>query len=320
MDLLVNELSIHEQFHDVNDMGNAFLQLVKMRSVARGYKREIKCTQHIYSCKPNPDVELLRAINQIPEQNLKRAILSWLTGHGPFWDDTPEHSANDYLDYEGEIVTETAVGEAAFRNLNDRNCGLISVAPSDWTINPVHVCWRRQDVDPVITQVGNWWDPQELDHELERWRLPLTSWEGLKDFCISQFTGLTFFEESFTPLIKLPFSKSATRRIQDLLRVLNSISQEYDAQGNRTKEGHGIYHDFFTGNKGWFSDSSDTEKRKFREELQFTDRELQIYKRSCPWHGKINNYTMPLRIHFSWPSKGSGSLCVAYIGPKLTMH
>jgi len=237
MDLLVNELSIHEQFHDADDLERAFIQLIKMRSIARGYKREIKCTQHIYNCKPIPGVELLPAISQVSTQNLRRIILGWLTRYGPFWDDAQEHSANDYLEYDGEIVTETAIEESAFRNLNGRDCGLISVAPSDWTINPVHVCWRRQDDDTVITQVGNWWDPQEL----EQWNFPLTSWEELEDFCVLRFTELIFFEKSFNPLIKFPFSKSATRKIQDLLHILNSIAQEYDAQGNRTENGHSPY-------------------------------------------------------------------------------
>ena len=303
MDLIVNDQSIHEQFHNLTDLQRAFKQLSEMRRVAKNYRREIKCSRIIYQCKPMPRVKLLPAIDQIPDHNLRRAILSWLTRNGPFWEDDQEHSRSDWLEFKDElIVTDTGIGEAAFRVFHGGDCGLITVCPSDWTHNPIQVIWRQGEdtTDTKIAPIDNWWIPHELEDDLARMSLPIGSWGELAKFSVSRFDGLMFFEESFAPLLELPFSKSASDRIQKLLDILNSLVRAYDADGSRTGEGHRIYGDYFTGGRAWFSDSSDSEKRQFREELRFSDQNLQIHGLSCTWHGKIN-YTMPIRMHFSWP-------------------
>ncbi|MCY3630105.1 MAG: hypothetical protein F4065_03915 [Rhodothermaceae bacterium] len=322
MDLIINDLSIHEQFHDRIELQRSFKQLTEMRQVAEKYQRDIKCSQSIFRSKPVPNVELVPAINRIPDLNLKRAILSWLTRNGPFWEEDQEHSRNDWLEYKDElIVTETGIGEAAFRVLHGRYCGLISVCPSKWTYNPIQITWKRDEkgLDTKDASINNWWIPRELDDDLARMSSPIGSWRELAEFSRSRFDGLTFFEESFAPLFRLPFSKSASDRIQRLLNILHSLVRAYDADGNRTGEGHRIYDDYFTGGRAWFSDSSDSEKRQFREELRFSDRNLQIRRLSCTWHGKIN-YTMPIRLHFSWPIQAGKPLYVVYIGPKKTIR
>ena len=50
-----------------------------------------------------------------------------MTKSGPFWDDLRNHGADDWLECKGKLVTDTAVGEAAFRTLHDSGCGLVSV-------------------------------------------------------------------------------------------------------------------------------------------------------------------------------------------------
>ncbi len=93
----------------------------------------------------------------------------------------------------------------------------------------------------------------------------------------------------------------------------------HNSKGNLTKLGHQIYEDFFKGDRAKFSNSSVTEQYKFRKELTFIDRQLDIINGLfCPWHGKVN-YTTPIRIHFSWPIQSGQNLYVVYIGPKLTM-
>ena len=322
MDLLINDLSIHEQFHDLTALQRAFTQLIKMRRVAQNFRREVRCARSMDRCKPMPGVELLPAINKIPEVNLKRAILSWLTRNGPFWEEYQEHSGSDWLECKDElIVTDTGVGEAAFRVLSGGECGLITICPSNWTYNPVQVTWQRniEATDATVASVDNWWIPHELENDLSRMGLPISSWHELSEFSKSRFDSLTFFEKSFGPLLKLPFSKSTSDRIIKLLTILDSLVQAYDANGNRTDEGHRIYSEFFIGERACFSDSSDSEKRRFRKELKFSDRTLQISGLPCTWHGKIN-YTTPIRMHFSWPIQAQKPLYIAYVGPKKTMR
>jgi len=267
-----------------------------------------------------PDAELLETINRIPDKNLKRTILSWLCNYGPFWEDAREHGSNDWFECNDEIiVTDSAVGEVASRILHGGDCGLITVSPSRWTYSPIHVTSRATEPNhSQLVCVKNWWVPQELKLDLEKSRPAHNSWHELAEFFELRFNALIFFEESFNALFNLPFSKTVSKNIEKLLYVLNSFVNAYDSEGKRTHEGHQIYTDFFMGARAKFSDSSDSEKRKFRRELSFSDRSLGINGLSCPWHGKINN-TIPIRIHFSWPPRAKENLYVAYIGPKLTM-
>jgi len=267
-----------------------------------------------------PEAGLSETINKIPDNNLKRATLSWLYKSGPFWEDTREHSSNDWFECNDEIiVTDSAVGEAASQILHGSDCGFIIVSPSRWMYSPIPVTFRvTEPKHSQLVCVKNWWVPQELKLDLEKSRPPHNSWHELAKFCKLRFDSLNFFKESFDMLYKLPFSKTVSKNIEKLLTVLNSLVNAYDSEGNRTNEGHQIINDFFTGAKPKFSDSSDSEKRKYRRELSFSDRCLSIYELSCPWHGKINN-TIPIRIHFSWPHRSKEKLYVAYIGPKLTM-
>jgi hypothetical protein len=100
-----------------------------------------------------------------------------------------------------------------------------------------------------------------------------------------------------------------------LLQVLHELRNAVDESGERTTEGQEIYQRHFTGDKAWFSDSSDTEKRDFRHDLTFDSPsgDKQIF---CPWHGKVK--TLQLRVHFTWPVSADEPFVVAYVGPKIT--
>ena len=90
-----------------------------------------------------------------------------------------------------------------------------------------------------------------------------------------------------------------------------------NAKGERTAEGHEIYQRHFAGQRAWFSDSSDTEKRDFQNDLTFLLNDGTSLL--CSWHGKVN-YHIPLRIHFSWPVTAVDPLYIVYVGPKLTLR
>ncbi|MCY4234627.1 MAG: hypothetical protein OXE59_12930 [Bacteroidetes bacterium] len=320
MDLLLNDLSIHEQFHDFGELQRAFGQLIIMHRIAKKYGIDVRSSYYILHCNPMPNRGLSEAINKISDVNLKRAILSWLYKNGPFWEDTQEHHRNDWLECKDEtIVTDSSVGEAAYQILHGGDCGLITLAPSNWTYSPVHVTFRTVEPDnSELLTVKNWWVPQELEDDLEKIRHPHRSWRELAEFCTSRFDSLIFFEDSFDPLSSYPFSKPVSSNIEKLLSILDSLVKAHGSKGNRTSKGNRIYRDSFTGARSKFSDSSDTEKRNFRKELTFSDPQLGIHELFCPWHGKIN-YKPPIRIHCSWPIQSGQSLYVVYIGPKLTM-
>ena len=317
MDLFANDLSIHRQFHDVPTFRTAIAGLMEMRNVARRFGRDVYCNSGLLNSQPIPDLPMRQAVQQLLA-NERRALLGWLTRGGPFWDELRQHGFDDWLECRGELVTDSAVGEAAYRTLHGVHCGLASVTPSEWDYSPVEVRWCRDDegfADKSATLM-NWRDAAALEERLQDAAPPIRSWVDLQSVSAMRFRSLTFAGNCFDPLAGVPFTKSAADRILVLLEILDRSARAFDADGNRTPEGNQLYQDHFTGDRALFSDSSDPEKRDFRNELTFPHPASPGNSLFCTWHGKERRLT--LRLHFSWPIRSGEPVYVVYAGPKLT--
>ena len=317
VDLFANDLSIYRQYHDVHTFRTAVAGLMAMRNVARRFGRDIHCSRGLASIEPIPDIPMQKVVQQLVV-NERRALMAWLRQVGPFWDDIRRHGANDYLECLGDIVTDTAVGEAAYRNLHGVKSGLISASPSDWTLSPIEVTWNREaeGQDNLRAVLENWWDTEALTERLQEEAPPILSWIDLRNTARIRFRSLTFTKQSFEPLLGVPFAKSGAERIVVLLDILDRFARAFDADGARTAEGNQIYRDYFTGDRSLFSDSSEREKRKFSEELTFPHPDNPEESLLCTWHGKERHLT--LRLHFSWPVRSGEPVYIVYVGPKLT--
>ena len=318
MDLLANELSVHEQFRDLNEFRDALSRLMAVRATAKRFDREIQCHRAFLNTKPIPDVPIPQAIGNLGVESQRRAVMSWLSRSGPFWDDVRRHGEDDWLECDNILVTDTAVGEAAFRSLAGEQCGLVSLTPSSWCYSPLEVTWIRQ-TDGLANrnaEVENWWSKEALEAALLERAPPLGSWDDLCEASQSRFESLRFSDDCFRPLAGVPFAKSAADRIVVLLDVLDRFARAFDGAGARTAEGHRIYADYFTGERALFSDSSDSEKQRFESELTFIHPDDPSSTLPCTWHGKASHLT--LRVHFSWPVEAKVPVYVVYAGPKIT--
>lgn len=246
----------------------------------------------------------------------RRALLLWLTRLGPFWEDARVHSPDDFLECNGKVVTDTAVGEAAFCCFQGLERHLVSVTPSTWEFTPVPVEWITDSGARKTVDVANHWRPATAQAALEAAPTPIASWQDLESICHGRCRNLTFLPGSFQYLLAYPFAPGAAQRILILLDTLDRFRSCFDERGQRTPEGHRLYQDHFTGGKAWFSDSSTTEKREFRAKLTFPHPTQPGQLLLCTWHGKVK--TPQLRIHFTWPVAADQPLYVAYVGPKIT--
>ena len=318
MELLANDLSVHEQFHDMAGFRDALLRLMTMRGAARLYGREVHCHSTFLNAKPMPGIPMQQAIGSLGVENERRAMMIWLTRAGPFWDDVRRHDGDDWLECNDEVVTDTAVGEAAYRTLHGVDCGLISVSPSAWSYAPIEVTWLREaeGLENRNAALENWWTAEALAEALRHRLPPICSWDEFCEASRYRFERLTFLEDCFAPLAGVPFAKSAADRFIVLLDVLNRFARAFDEGGARNAEGHRIYRDHFTGCRALFSDSSDSEKRDFRREMTFPHPEDREGLMFCTWHGKVSHLT--LRLHFSWPIEAGKPVYVVYAGPKIT--
>ena len=214
-------------------------------------------------------------------------------------------------------MTDTAIGEAAYRTLHDLECGLVSFTPSDWNYSPIMVIWRREaELDDKTATLENWWDADTLDDSLRSAAPLIQTWDDLREASALRFESLTFSRDCFEPLAGVPFAKSAAERFLVLLNILERLSLAFDASGSRSPEGHRIYRDHFTGDNALFSDSSDTEKNRFRNESTFSHPNAAGPSLFCTWHGKVR--LGMLRLHYSWSGKAGEPIYVVYTGPKIT--
>lgn len=287
-----------------------------IRATAHRYGREVHCNRALLAAHAQPGVPLQRTLGRLP-QNERRAAIGWMTKSGPFWDDLRRHSDDDWLECGGDVVTDTAVGEAAFRALHNTDCGLISVTPSEWEYSPVEVLWRREGLADRSTNLGNWWDDDELERKLQEAPPPIRSWEELRVLSYTRFRALTFADDCFMPLAGVPFALSAVDRMLALFDILDRFARAFDAAGRRTSEGHAIYRHYFTGGtNALFSDSSDREKRRFRSEMTFHHPYEPGEFLFCTWHGKVR--APMLRMHYWWSGRAGDPVYVVYAGPKIT--
>ena len=317
MDILVNDLSIHGQFQTIPEFHRAFGRLMGLREVARRYGREAYCHRMFVDARPAPGMTMQQALQGIGHNEL-RAAMSWMTRGGPFWDEPRRHGDDDWLECRGEIVTDTAVGEAAFRALHGAECGLLSVTPSNWNYSPLDVVWRRDENDPGdrTATLENWWDKAPLEAGLRKAAPPIRSWVDLSVAAAARFKRLTFAPDCFDPLGGIPFSDSATERFLVLFDILDSLAQAFDKDGKRTPEGHKLHQNHFRGRHALFSDSSTSEKNDFRDELTFPHPNDPAEHLFCTRHGKIRHMT--LRLHYSWSGRAGEPVFVVYAGPKIT--
>ena len=194
MEILANDLSIHEQFRDIAAFRKALSRLMAMRGAARRFGREVYCHGALLIASPMPGVPMQQAVGRLAVEGERRAVMAWLTRAGPFWDDLRQHCADDYIECQGDVVTESAVAEAAYRTLHDVECGLVSVTPSDWDYSPIDVTWRREfeGLKDRSTALQNWWSAPTLEDGLRALAPPIQSWGTLREVSASRFENLTF--------------------------------------------------------------------------------------------------------------------------------
>lgn len=321
MDFIVNDLSVEEQYAGVYDFEQAISQMMTIRHMTRRFGCDLFCHRNLLQAKVTPTMTLHDIVQQLGD-NKRSAIMPWLSKYGPFWDIEGNPASKEYFECSGRFVTDTAVGECAFRCLKGIESGLASFVPSNWEFSPVTVSHIIDDQHKEPVDLRNFWNLDELERFLEDQPPPIRNWQQLERAARTRFTSVFFSENAFAHLAGHPFSRSAAERLRVIFNILNQFKQSFDENGRRTQEGHRIYQEFFTGKKGnggrgaLFSPSSDQEEHDFENDLTFPHPEIPTATLFCPWHGKVQ--TPQMRVHFSWPVRANETLYIVYVGPKIT--
>jgi len=251
----------------------------------------------------------------------RRALLRWLDKEGPHWDTDSHHSPDEYFVCDSrqadEVVTESAVAEVAHLNSMGIPSALISVAPSDWCIIPLEVSLLDDGgTKQYSVAISNYWNAESVTQVLRNIAPPPASWSEFDSLARQRFGNIRFAGDWLRPVRHRPIEKAAVSATFRLLEILNELRHQIEVQGRSPAEARSDYERFFRRSGGMFSDSSSSEKQRFRARLTFNDPDHLGNDLFCPWHGKIRRLTW--RLHFSSPLSSSSPLCVVYLGPKLT--
>jgi len=315
VDLLINDLSLHGQFPDLAAFRDSIRRVMLIREISRRHMRALYCPRGFANGQVTAGERMPAAVKALPLDE-QRAVMAWLCQGGPFWDDDRQHDGGDWYECAGEIVTDTAVGEAAHCLLHGIERRLVSLQPSNFVYDPVPVERVFADDNRAHVDVRNYWEPAMVEACLASAPPALVSWTALGELSVLRFEHLNFAANAFEPLRTQPFKQGVAERILVRLEALHRLKQCFDENGSRTEDGHALYQQHFTGDQGWFSDSSDAEKEKFKSELTFPHPDAHGVSLFCTWHGKVNS--PQYRIHFSWPVTATSPVYVVYVGPKIT--
>ena len=319
MELLLNDLSLHGQFRSARDFEESIGRVMEMREIARSFGRDVSCPRSaLFAPRVVGDMPMRQAINSLG-RSAQSALTAWLTQEGPFIEDTLRHRGFDYLAFgdEDEVVTDTAVGEAAYCRTYGEDIRLVSLAPSTWNFSPVPVVWHKSRGRYVAVDIENYWERESLQRSLESAPAPMRTWRDLEGIVRTRYTALTFSDDAFEPILRNPFVPGAAKKINQILGVLHELKHSFDAQGRLTNEGQELHDKHFIGDKALISDSSDTDKARFGKELTFRNPSSPNEYLFCPMHGKVNS-SVPIRVHYHWPIKADAPVYVVYVGRKIT--
>jgi len=314
MEIFVNELSLHSQFSTPSEFLVALKDILLCRAIAEKYTHVIYCPRSISQRPATATMTFQQAVQHSRNPDIIRTITRWLDKHGPFWDDTRMHPADEWFDYEQQVVTDYTLGEAAYRMMNNIDVALVSFQPSMFIHTPLTVFWKISETTIYPVKLINFWLYNIFEQHCLTYHSPVTSWQGLTKHLQSKYTHLTFLDSINDGLIGEPFNLTIAKQIETLIGVLDKLKTCFDSSGSMTDEGHKIIQDFFHGDRAKFSDESESNKHKFRDEMTFKEPNGEPV--FCPYHGKIN-YRF-FRIHFSWPIRYEDPTYIAYIGPKIT--
>ena len=316
MDLILNDLSIHKQFANVDEFRDAIRRVHRMREIARRFSRELHCHRETVNRMVNPTASVHRQIQSAFTREEKRSLMTWLTKQGPFWNEVPRHDPGEWFECDGNVVTETALAEAAYSSMTGIDHGVVSLTPSAYEYTPISILWVHDELSQTNVDVSNFWESHRLETALRDAEPPIESWRQLEWVSRNRFERLTFDRDCFNDLEGRPFNVAASKAIVGRLEVLERLVGLLDDAGRETPAFRKLFELNFLGEKARFSDSSDTEKSQFRTQLTFRHPSLPRESLFCPMHGKVNQ--LLLRIHFSWPIRADRNLFVVYVGRKIT--
>lgn len=312
----VNELALAEACAAADPEPAPLLALLEGRHRYPALASALFCAGAILTTRVREGV-LLRDLGQRLPRDQRQLFFSWTGKQGPFIDDDRQPAELDLFVFgKDEIeVTDLGLGEAARRILASQTAGVLSLVEdptSRYSTDPLVVVQGLRDDAHNHVHVPNFLDHATLAKAVQADGPDPTSWAEALAQARERFDRLLIGDHCETVLSRETFRPHQSRRVSELLAVLQSLMGAMDHGGKLSPEGQALLADHFVGETAWFSRESASNERT-PEQYTFPD-PAGPGRLTCFWHGKIRSDA--LRMHFEWPpADPAGRLRVAYIGP-----
>lgn len=316
----MNELSLHGQYANERDFRQSFNLILACGQEIENHGHSCYYSGQLNTREVMPRLDLRQVLKKTRDRDFIQQVANLFSARGRFWSENRRHLADDYFEYQNEVVTDTALAEAAWRVANQQDCYTVSFKPSNFCHSPLSVIWYQSEGNWSI-EVQNFWEVVTLTAFLKSNFKPPASWEELIQRCVKDYPHLTFADadDLLDPLDSQPFSEAIAKKARELLSILDELNTCFGEDGKLNRRGQEIKRNYFERKEAPFTDSSDPEKRDFRDEMIFKKPNSPTGETIfCPFHGKIK-MGREYRIHFKWPKEQpTDPLYVVYIGPKIT--
>jgi len=315
--LILNDLSIKRDLKGVVALNQQLLATVRLVSSLAVAREIVRCSRNLINSVVCDDKPLVRHIADSFDRDVRLQIMSWLTNHGPFWDDSRTEVDFDSFNYQGVDITEQGLGEIGRLHSLGVNAWSYSFEGGEFNFSntPISISHSLEDIVVGGYDVDNIWDVETVGEKLRGFVAPPASWEEMLKVAVNSFKYLEFLVEPHSDLVATPFSRGASDRIFLLLGVLDKIAENTNEDGSRNKAAKDLYDTFFVGEAPPFTDESDSNKIDFKRELTFVKADGESV--FAPWHGKVNS--PKIRIHFEWPRPANQkNIKILFVGPKIT--
>jgi len=315
----LNDSSLQGQFSTEREFVDGIGNLARLKSRLPDVGSQLYCTRNLAMAKVTREASCREAVMQSARVDEKRLILSWIDRSGPFWDEGRTPEDDDYFEFDGMDVTDHGLGEAARSENFGESAGVFSFIGG--TINfertPL-VVQHGLPEDPIAhISIPNAWEVSRLEEQIREISAEPVNWDELFQICRSRFDALIIPDSVQNRIMRETFYPVVARRTLVLLGILHSIMKGRSTQGELSAYAHSLWQEHSHGKKALFTDETEGNKQKFKNEMTFPDPENSANQLFCSWHGKIKH--QQFRIHFEWPvPQGQSRLKILYIGPKIS--
>lgn len=317
MNWLVHDHSLNGQYITATAFLSGIEELLRLRTEFSTIRDGLRCSRLIGDRPATQTQSFRQVVQSSSDRILRQQILQWVVSKGPFIDENSEVIDENYFEYKGLDVTNEGAGEAARCKVNGLEATTFSFLGGGSDYSPLSIDHGLPEDRIGIIELVNIWNIEAL-RITSLAALPVAvNWKQAIEQARVRFPNLFFSQNLMDYLRRETFTFHLVEAIFSKLAKLQEFVESRNLDGTNSPETDRLIAAHFAGEKSWFTDESDTNKTKFKNQLTFTDPHENNSTIFCPFHGKIK--TPQYRIHFPWPLlKNEKQIRIVYIGPKIT--